>query len=765
MSEQRRRRRRTNRDDIENNRSKRRSDRHKQPSNVWHRIKNKLPRLRRTKQSKRNFSWSWKTILLSFGIVFVLALIAYTTILYGGRLIADPNKLHITPPTTIETEEGEIIWYIYDEYRLPVKLEEVPDHVIDAVISIEDKRFYEHSGVDFRSIVRALYRDLIARSKVEGASTITQQLAKNLFLTNEKTWLRKTKEAMIALYLEREFTKDEILEMYLNVVYFGQGQYGIEAAANKYFYKSVDELTLEEGALLAGMLKAPNGYSPIEHPEKAESRRNVVLEAMAEQGKITSEEKEAAVEKEMVLDVSQRKLNPAYHTIVDMAIKEAEELYGITHDELKQNRYRIVTSMKEHMQQVAYDQFQHDGYFPGNDKNTVEGAFVMMDSETGEIVAALGGRRFETFDLNRVFVKRQPGSTMKPIAVYAPALDTAQFEPYSMLEDELRDWNGKEIRNYDNVYEGNVTLYDALRKSKNASSVWLLNEIGVDTSKAYLTKLGIDIVDNDLGIALGGLEEGVTPIQLVESYRTFVQAGEKIDAHLIKEIYDELGDIIAVAEPEETTVFSPQVAWDMVEMLRSVVTSGTGQAGYYPYELAGKTGTTQHPKVEGESKDAWFVGFTPEYVTALWIGYDESDESHYLTGGSAYPTELTKKILTEASQHESLATTFVQPENVQALAEPVELPHITDLESSYVFGGWKLLKGKLTWTGEKDERISYRIYEKKQDGDKQIGEVKGKTEFIIDNYSLFTTNTYYVVPYDTIANREGSPSNEVILTF
>src|SRR5699024_4846171 len=262
--------------------------------------------------------------------------------------------------------------------RLPISLDEIPDHVIDAVIAIEDKRFYEHNGVDFRSIVRALYRDLIARSKVEGASTITQQLAKNVYLTSDKTSLRKTKEAMIALYLEREFTKDEILEMYLNVVYFGQGQYGIEAAANKYFYKSAKDLTLEEGALLAGMLKAPNGYSPIDHPEKAEKRRNIVLEAMAEQGMITEEEKVVAAEKDLNLNVSQRKLNPAYHTIVDMAIREADELYGISLDELKQKRYRIVTSMKEHIQQTAYDEFQHAGYFPGNDKSNIEGAFVML---------------------------------------------------------------------------------------------------------------------------------------------------------------------------------------------------------------------------------------------------------------------------------------------------------------------------------------------------------------------------------------------------
>ncbi len=736
--------------------SSRRSDRHvKDPSNK---------RVRSTE--KKSFTFSIKYMILSLGSVFVLALIAYTIILYGGKLIVDPDKLIISPPTTIETEDGEIVWYLYDQYRLPVDLEEVPEHVQDAFIAIEDKRFYTHSGVDFRSIIRAVYRDIIARSKVEGASTITQQLAKNLFLTNDKSWLRKTKEVMIALYLEREYTKEEILEMYLNAVYFGQGQYGIEAAANKYFYKSVEDLTLEEGALLAGIVKAPNGYSPVDHEEKAKNRRNVVLKTMSEMDLISSEEAKEAQGKDIQLNLAQRKINPAYHTFVDLAIKEAGELYGISLDELKLNRYRLITSMNEDAQQIAFDQFQQDGYFPGSVKEEVEGAFVMMDQETGSIVAALGGRQFKTLEMNRVYAaKRQPGSAMKPLAVYAPALETEEFNPYSIIPDELKEWDGKEIRNHNNQYDGSVSLYNALKYSKNTSSVWLLNEIGIDYSKSYLEKMGMNIEDKDLGIALGALTEGLTPIQLVEGYRTFIHSGEMIDAHAINEIYNQKGDVIATAQPKTTEVFSSQVAWNMTEMLKSVVESGTGTAGNYPHELAGKTGTTQDPNVEGMSKDAWFVGLTPQYVTALWMGYDKSDKDHYLTGGSAYPTELTKKILTELDKRQSLETTFTKPENVVALEEPIELPNIDDLSSSYIFGGIKLLKGKLEWTKAKDDRIVYRIYEEKKDGDEKIGEVSGTTEFIVEDFSIFKTNSYYVVPYDPLAQVEGNRSNVVKLTF
>src|SRR5690625_2000469 len=347
------------------------------------------------------------------------------------------------------------------------------------------------------AIIQSIYLDILARSKVKGASTITQQLAKNLFLTNDKSWLRKTKEAMIALYLEREFTKDEILEMYLNIIYFGQGQYGVEAASNKFFYKSVEELTLEEGALLAGIVNAPNGYSPIDHPDKAKNRRNLVLDRMAEGEIITAEEANEAKNKDIELNISQRKYNPAYHTIVDMAIQEAQQLYDISFEELKENRYRIVTSLDETIQQIAYEQFQYDAYFPGNNMEEVEGSFVMMKEETGEVVAAIGGRNFQFQDYNRVTNPvGQPGSTMKPMGVYATALETGNYDPYSILPDQLEEWDGKPVRNNNHQYDESVSLYNALKYSKNTSSVWLLDDIGVDTGKKYLEKMHFNVEDD-----------------------------------------------------------------------------------------------------------------------------------------------------------------------------------------------------------------------------------------------------------------------------
>lgn len=714
-----------------------------------------------TGKGKKKFIPRFKTFMISIGSVFILALIAYTIILYGGKLFIDEDKLAVSPPTTIETEDGTIISYEYDQYRLPLDLEEIPEDVQDAFVMTEDKRFYSHSGLDFRSIFRALYKDIISRSKAEGGSTITQQVAKNLFLTNDKSWLRKTKEVMIALYLEREFSKDEILELYLNAIYFGQGQYGVEAASNKFFYKSADELTLDESALLAGIVNAPNGYSPIDHPEKALDRRNLVLERMYEGDIITEEEKEEAGEQDLGLNVSQQKSNPAYQAYVDMVKEEAEDEYGISEEELKKNRYQIKTGLNEEAQQIAYDQFQYDGYFPQGDG--VEGAFVMMDVKSGELAAAIGGRDYKEKNFNRAYKmnQRQPGSVLKPLAVYGPALEKEEYTPYMNLPDKQQEIDGKEVKNADNQYDGSISMYNALIRSKNTTAAWLLNEIGVDYADDYLRKMGMDFdTDSDkLSLALGGTSKGLTPVQIAEAYRTFANGGEWGEGHAITEITNRKGDTVAAPDLKETEVFSKQVSWTMTEMLQDVVNNGTGTAGYYPYELAGKTGTTN------KNNDFWFAGYTPDYVTSMWMGNDEGD--HSLEGSSAMPTELTKKILTELSESQEVTQQFSKPEGIEELEEPIDLPVIKEAKSTTTFGGWKVLKGKLQWEDAGDDRIVYRIYEetKGEGKDKKIGEVTGETEFVIDDFLLFQKRNYYIVPYDPIGDQTGERSNTVELSM
>ncbi|WP_174616229.1 transglycosylase domain-containing protein [Virgibacillus ihumii] len=705
-----------------------------------------------------------KWLVLSFAVVAVLGLMGYAAVVFGGALVVDEEELTLDATTTIETTDGKVIGRVFDENRIPVSIDKIPKHVQEAFVAIEDRRFYEHEGVDFRSVVRAVMEDIAAMAKVEGASTITMQLAKNLFLHNDKTWMRKTKEVMAAIHLERELSKKRILELYLNEIYFGQGVYGVEAASRFYFSKSVNDLTIAEGALLAGMAKGPNGYSPIDHPDKALSRRNLVLQVMDDTGKISTEQRKKAQNKSLGLDLRKDKPNPWADGYIDLVLQEAREKHDLSIDELKQGGYRIIVNMDKEAQKIAHELFTEDRFFPGSTKG-VQGAFVMMEKASGKITAAIGGRGYQLGDLNHVTVKRQPGSVMKPIAVYGPAMMKKTYQPYSVIPDQKMEINDYTATNYDDQYAGAVTIYDALVQSKNAPAVWLLDQIGISYAKDYLQQMDITIEDQGLAVALGGLSKGLTPLQMAESYRTFASGGKAIESTTISKIYNREQQTIFKADPEETQVFSPQLAWNMTEMLTEVVETGTGSAGEYSKALAGKTGSTEHPFVKGEYKDAWFVGYTPEYVSALWMGYGTSDENHYLTGGSEYPTRLTKEILSELNETENLAASFTKPEQVEDLPEPIELPNNINLQSELAFGGFSLFQGKLNWTGSSDNRVVYRIYREEEGIDERVGEVKGKSEYVIDNLNLFRSSAYYVVPYNPLTKIEGKKSNTVEISL
>ncbi|MFC0300703.1 PBP1A family penicillin-binding protein [Virgibacillus soli] len=711
-------------------------------------------------------TWPLYIKILFFTVISIICLSVsgYFVILYGGKMLVNEEKLILNAATVIETSDGKEVTKVYHELRFPVEIKEVPTYVQDAFVATEDRRFYEHAGVDMKSVTRAVFRDIIARSKTEGASTITQQLAKNLFLTNDKTWMRKTKEVMIAIYLDRHYSKKELLELYMNSIYFGHGVYGIEAAANKYFSKSVQDLTVAEGAMLVGIVKAPNGYSPINHPDKALTRRNTVLKLMEQAGVLQTEERVREQRRKLGLKVQEVKESPWLDSYIDLVLKEAGEHADLSIDELKHGGYRIVVNLDEKAQRTAYDQFKKEDYFPGNVAG-VEGAFLLLEHHTGKIVAAVGGREFKIGDLNRTLVQRQPGSIFKPLVVYGPSLMKGSFDPFSVLPDEKMAIDGYEVSNSNNEYVKNISLYEALMQSKNTSAVWLLQQLGIPYAKAYLEKMQMNIPDEGLAIALGGLESGVTPLQIANAYATFANEGTFMEASTIKQIYNTNDERIYQSNENRTEVFSHQVAWNMTKMLQKTVEEGTASAGTYPHDLAGKTGTTQHPFVKGKSKDLWFAGYTPTYTAVTWMGYDRSDKDHYLTGNSSFPTELTKQILTELDKEEDLTTTFRKPDDVVDLPDPIKLPTIKNMTANIVFGGMTIVKGKLTWSGSDDERVVYRIYRKQDEIDEMIGEVTGITEYDIRDFSLLSKNMYYVVPYDPLTKLEGKPSEIVELSL
>lgn len=707
------------------------------------------------------FKWPLLILLTLIGF----SIMVFLFIIYGGRLIVDEKKLVLPATTLVVTEEGNYAGRLYQENRHLIELNEVPEHVQEAFIAVEDRRFYSHAGIDFKSVIRALYQDLMAFDKVEGASTITQQLAKNLFLTNEKSWMRKTKEVMASIYLERHYTKNDILELYLNQVYFGHGVYGIRTASDYYFDKSVEELSVAEGALLAGIINAPNYYSPHIDQNRAYERRNLVISQMEQAGFINPEQMLSIQGQTLtVVDPIDRN-KPWIDDYLELVIREAEELYNISRSELQRGGYRITVYLDPIAQKVAYEQVQKDNFFHGS-KDNIEAAFLLLDQESGQLRAALGGRDFSIGDHHRALVERQPGSVIKPLAVYGPALSEG-YSPYAMLEDTKRDYDGYQVRNADEIYQGEVSMYDAVTVSKNTSAVWLLDEIGIEKSKSYLEKMQITLSDDGLAIGLGGLKYGLTPLQIVEGYRTFVHQGEWIDAHTIATIEDRNGQVIAKANPSTNQVFTKQAAWYMLRMLENVIDQGTGQAGSYSKALAGKTGTTQHPQAPGKVKDSWFAGVTPDYVTALWIGYDTSDAEHYLTVGSEAPTELTKAILVEIDREQDLTSAFTLPTDVEELPEPIELPEIENLDVSFKLGGWHLIRGELTWTPADDKRVIYHIYQVTEDGetDQYLGQVEGKGQFSLTDISIFDESTFYIVPYNPLTDRMGTRSNTVTLSL
>ncbi|WP_164985149.1 transglycosylase domain-containing protein [Ammoniphilus sp. CFH 90114] len=717
--------------------------------------------MKKKKKKKVNI-WKWFAVLV--GLMMLLAVGGCAAVLSVGNALVDQGKVKEQIETTIlyDNEEREV-FRLYVEDRESVPYQEIPPIIVSAFVNVEDERFFTHQGLDPIAIARALYKDIRAGSKVEGASTITQQLAKNVYLTHEKSIWRKTKEAIIAVNLEQNYSKEQILEFYLNEIYFGDAVYGIKSAARYYFGKDdLNDLTLAEVATLAALPKAPNNYSPLKNYEKSLERRKVVLALMERNGSITKEEREAAANEELQL-VGAGKGDQAIRAYVDYVLKEAQERFDLTENQLYRGGYQIYTEMDSKAQNAMIKAFDNPALFPkSKSKDPVQAGMVIMDPHTGGVVAMMGGREYVTKGLNRALTKRSPGSTFKPLAVYAPALEKG-WNPYDMLKDEKMtfsggyspsNWNG-------DGYLGQVSMYDALKRSKNVPAVWLLNEIGIETSFRYLDRFGIAYdkqQDRQLGIALGGLTHGATPMEMAAAYSAFANNGVVIEPHAIVKIQDRDGALLQ-KDVATSTVVTEQTAYYMTKMLQAAVNEGTGKSAKMNRPVAGKTGTTQMEGTKGGNRDAWFVGYTPEYVGAIWMGYDKSNaKTNYLTEGSSVTAKFFRTVMTEALKGREVKS-FTRPKGVKELEPPVNLQPITDLQATNTIDSIHLI-----WSPIPDERILYRIY--RYIGDPANRELIGETEYSewIDMGIQSTEPIhYFVVPYDTQNRREGSASNVVSL--
>lgn len=589
--------------------------------------------------------------LIGIAIVFLVML----TGIGCGFLTASMNTKSdladdIRPPASslvYDSDGNEIATIHAAENRMPVKLDQVPQNLQDAFVAVEDNRFYDHIGVDPRGIARAIWANLRGRTVSEGGSTITQQLAKNAYLTQDRTLKRKIQEVFLALRLEHQYTKSEILELYLNQIYFGQGAYGVQAAARTYFGKDVEDLTLNECAMLAGIPKSPNYYSPLNNLQAAQERKATVLDQMVKYGYLDS----ATAEKTKQEKPDLVKPDPAKDDkgeasyFVDYVTQKLIDKYGA--DAVYKDGLQVYTTIDMDMQRAAEKAMKGlpSGRKDANGVVQPQGALVALDPHTGYVKAMVGGRGTDQFN-RATMAERQPGSAFKPF-VFAAALEN-KFSPSTVINDspiKIGDW---EPQNDEHTFSGPVTMRQVAQHSMNVPTVKIAQKLGIEKVLYYAQEMGISTLvmdgphnDKNLASALGGLTKGVTPLELTSAYGTFANKGVHVDPVVIVKVLDRNGKVIDEANPEQHNVISESSAADLTSMLQDVIRAGTGRRASIGRPAAGKTGTTS------DYHDAWFVGYTPDLVASVWIGNDDNTSLGGIYGGTV-PATIWKDFMTEA---------------------------------------------------------------------------------------------------------------------
>lgn len=681
-------------------------------------------------------------------------------------------------------ENGEILRLHDKEDRVSIPLSDVPDLVQKAFISAEDARFYEHPGVDVIRIVGAAWADIKAGGYVQGASTISQQLIKLSHLTADKTISRKLEEAVLACQMETRYSKDEILEMYLNYVYFGGGYYGIEAAALGYFGVHAKDLSVAQGAMLAGILKSPSNYAPHLDFEASLARRDTVLSLMAEYGYLDDQGLADAKGETMVILHDGTASEEGRNYYVDAALQNAMEILQIDSETLLSGGYRIYTAMDSAIQNQCEAIFQQDDLFPGD----AQGAIVVQEAGTGLIRAMVGGRgAYDTaMAFNRATdIRRQPGSVIKPVIAYAPALEGYGYTAATMLLDEPTTFAEYSPRNFGNKYYGWVTLREAVTRSLNVPAVKVLSDIGVSAGKAFAQSCGIpfDPQDTSLTLALGGFTYGVSPLQIAGAYAAFASQGIYNTPTCIQRITDSTGKELYVYEPENRRVMSEQNAYILTSMLQSAIQEGTGhRLKDLDIPLAGKTGTVG----EGEgNRDAWMACYSADYAAAVWIGYDTSQDGALpqdATGGK-YPALILEQLFQGLYQdrapkefsmpsgvnaykldkrtlemfHEPVLATALTPSSAIQTEVFVEGTQPTAQSSYWVVpsppGEFRVYLGgdgkpQIAFTG-RESFAQYQLYRQKGTESPQLIKTwdgKGAVTFGDDSALPGCTYTYYILP-------------------
>ncbi|GEM_PF-109257 len=638
---------------------------------------------RHSKNENKNTSrLNWR--LYIFTSLILLFFLALGTVL-GGLYFIVSETPDISDyrggrqSTMIYSSDGTLINSLYQENRVYVTLDDIPRELQQAIVAIEDHNFYDHHGVDLVGISRALITNIAEGRIVQGASTITQQLAREALLSQEKTVFRKLQEIYLALQFERLYTKSEILEMYLNEIFFGHSAYGVEAASQQYFGRSVSELNLSESALIAALPRSPNYYSPFNNEDAARSRRNVVLNRMQQLGYIDEDEFQTARTAEIELHPDgRRQVDESAPYFVRYVRDQLLRMFGA--QEVYGGGLEVYTTIDLDKQKKAEEAFQQalqEGIIPSHERDgeianiQPQYASLSLDPTTGEIKSMIGGRGDDQFN-RATQAARQPGSAFKPF-VYTRAIQEGYY-PASIISDiprpAFRSDTTYEIWpvNFGHEYHGMVSLRQALASSLNVAAVNMIESVGVEETIETAKNMGIttfqpqDYYEDHLSLALGGLTRGVTPLEMSSAYGIYANEGVWIEPHAIKRVENRRGDVLYEANPQKRVVLEEEDNYLMLSMLRSVVTDGTGWRADLGRQIAGKTGTTNR------FTDSWFVGFIPELVTTVWIGEDSPRPMTYPTGRitSGQSVQLWTKIM-EPILEDIPETTFNRPQDIISL--------------------------------------------------------------------------------------------------
>ena len=578
---------------------------------------------------------------------------------------------NITPNASsrIYDEKGRLITTVHaEENRIPVSIDQVPKNLQDAFVAAEDVRFYEHHGIDPRGILRAVFSNVVSGNATgQGGSTITQQLARNAFLTQEQTLKRKLLEVFLAFEIENKYTKKQILEMYMNQIYFGQGCYGIETASHVYFGKSAKDLNLPQCAMLAGLPNSPNYYSPFRSLEAAKYRQGIVLDQMAKYGYITEAEAASAKAADVGLanpETAKANGNTASY-FINYIIQEISDKYDS--DAIYKEGLQVYTTLNLDMQKEAEKAMAANlpaGNKDANGLTQPQGALLTLEVGTGRVKAMIGGRGQDHFNRATQMV-RQPGSAFKPF-VYLTAFEN-KYSPYDTVSNEKKTYpGGWTPKNYGGTSGGKVTLEEALVDSMNIPTIDLADKIGMSKVLATAEVCGISTLvkdgkntDNNLAASIGGLTNGVSVIDMAKAYSVFANNGKLIEPVTILKVLDRNGNVLEdnSATPAGKQVVGETAVHRLTCILEEVISRGTGGNAYIGRTAAGKTGTTD------DEHDAWFVGYTPELVTAVWIGDDTSSNAGY-TGGTI-PAAIWRDFMGQALSDYKVKA-FEIPESVRS---------------------------------------------------------------------------------------------------